>query len=230
MRALSRKLATPLRRHVLCPCRGLDCPRCFAQCEALRRTASVLNTHGYCICLVVCGGPAPAAARRPPPQAGAEPPARPELVLHGLRAFARRARARAPVGSADTFGGHRRIGDGGARCHTVPHPPGAWHARTHGGHRRCIRRCIFRNCGDFFRTRTRAAEHHPFTAPAVRGRREGRDARAEAGGSGRPHTRTRISVRDRLTTQPRPLLRRPTCGNPQRLMCCHRTRRPPCHA
>ena len=137
-------------------------------------------------------------------------------------AFARRA----PVGSADTFGGHRRIGDGGARCHTVPHPPGAWHARTHGGHRRCI----FRNCGDFFRTRTRAAEHHPFTAPAVRGRREGRDARAEAGGSGRPHTRTRISVRDRLTTQPRPLLRRPTCGNPQRLMCCHRTRRPPCHA
>lgn len=36
----------------------------------------------------------------------------------------------------------------------------------------------------------RAAEHHPFTAPAVRGRREGRDARAEAGGSGRPHTRT----------------------------------------
>ena len=47
--------------------------------------------------------------------------------------------------SADTFGGHRRIGDGGARCHTVPHPPGAWHARTHGGH------AVYfvRNCGDF---------------------------------------------------------------------------------
>ena len=82
----------PLPRLVPSP--RFDCPRCFAQCEALRRTASVLNTHGYCICLVVCGGPAPAAARRPPPQAGAEPPARPELVLHGLRAFARRARAR----------------------------------------------------------------------------------------------------------------------------------------
>lgn len=77
MRALSRKLATPLRRHVLCPCRGLDCPRCFAQCEALRRTASVLNTPFVIVFVRLCaraahryarvrahGEPAPAAARR----------------------------------------------------------------------------------------------------------------------------------------------------------------------
>ena len=127
------------------------------------------------------------------------------------------------------FGGHRRIGDGGARCHTVPHPPGAWHARTHGGHRRCI----FRNCGDFFRTRTTSRGTSSVHGP--RGARETGGAGRARGGRGfrtaaHAHSRTRISVRDRLTTQPRPLLRRPTCGNPQRLMCCHRTRRPPCHA
>ena len=227
MRALSRKLATPLRRHVLCPCRGLDCPRCFAQCEALRRTASVLNTHGYCICLVVCGGPAPAAARRPPPQAGAEPPARPELVMHGLRAL---AFARALT--VDTLlrrpSAHWRWRRSLSHCAAPPRCMACSHTRSSEG-----MRCIFRNCGDFFRTRTTSRGTSSVHGP--RGARETGGAGRARGGRGfrtaaHAHSRTRISVRDRLTTQPRPLLRRPTCGNPQRLMCCHRTRRPPCHA
>ena len=198
MRALSRKLATPLRRHVLCPCRGLDCPRCFAQCEALRRTASVLNTPFVIVFVRLCaraahryarvrahGEPAPAAARRRQAATAGDSgdPRKPEPdVLHAVDACAASDAGDPPV--------HRML------------------AHTEG------MRCIFETDVIFSDT----------TATAHGLAREIREA---------AHTHlahTRISVRDSLTTQPRPPLRRPTCGNPQRSMCCHRTRRPPCHA